>query len=134
MMKHKGKTLLMSALLMTGSTFALAQPAAQQGQQQGQQQQYTPPAATQQDASDISDSQLALYGKVSKKIEDIRGDLQQEMGSVETAEEAQKLQNETMEDMVSAVESLGMTTDEYNQITTMLQSDPELRERFEDVM
>lgn len=89
----------------------------------------TPPPQTEQ--IEVTDSKLALYVQAATKITEIRDQFQQKMAAAESPEQAQSLQEEASTEMIGAVESFGMTVEEYNQIAYALQSDPELRERLE---
>lgn len=112
-----------SILALAGTAPAMAQVAGQEAQ---------PPAGQQQSAPQVNvdDSQLALFHKVSTKLGEIRQETQMEMSSAESTEAAQQLQQEATTKMRSAIESMGMTVDEYNQIASAVQADPDLRSRL----
>ena len=126
-----------------GSQFALAQdnnPAATQGADPygaatdgATSPESTAPsgAVTPGAAEEVSDSQLALYAKAAVKVEEIRQDLQEQMPQAESTEEAQLIQEEGMQRMVSAVESFGMTVEEYNQIATAVLQSPDMQSRLQ---
>ncbi len=105
-------------LLLLGAPAVLAQGA----------QSAPPPQAEQ---IEVTDSKLALYVQAATKITEIRDQFQQKMAAADSPEQAQSLQEEASTEMIGAVESFGMTVEEYNQIAYALQSDPELRERLE---
>ncbi|QIB65683.1 DUF4168 domain-containing protein [Kineobactrum salinum] len=104
-----------SLLLLLGAPAVLAQDA--------------PPPQTEQ--IEVTDSKLALYVQAATKITELRDQFQQKMAEADSPEQAQSLQEEASTEMIGAVESFGMTVEEYNQIAYALQSDPELRERLE---
>lgn len=119
--------------LLLGGQFAVAQ-GGQQGYEQGQGgQAQTPPPAQQQQMPEVSEQQLELYVQAATKITEIRQSFQEKMSSADDAEQAQSLQQEASEEMVGAVESIGLSVEEYNQIAYALQSDPALRERVEEM-
>lgn len=120
-MKSIAMTTAAVGLLMSGQS-VLAQ-----GEQQGYQ---APPQAEQQ-MPEVSDAQLQLYVQAASEITEIRQSFQEKMSSADSAEQAQSLQQEASEAMVGAVESVGLSVEEYNQIAYALQSDADLRERVE---
>lgn len=122
------------------SSLAMAQAAghedATQQQQHNTQQQHDAGqygAAAGQQQVDVSDEQLETYAEAEQKVQEIRDDFQQQMPNAESPEDAQALQQEAQQEMVSAVEDAGLTVEEYNQIASQMQSNPELRERMESL-
>lgn len=109
-----------SALSMAAATPALAQEGAR-----------APGAEQAMPQVEVSESQLELFAKVSDKLGQVRQEYQAKMAAAESTEDAQKLQEDASNAMVAAVESLGMSVDEYNQIAYAIQADPELRSRLE---
>ncbi len=108
-------------------TFGLgAQLASAQGAEQAQ------PGAMAE--HEVSDSHLALYIQAATRVEEIRQDVQQQMGQAESTEQAQAMQEEAMQEMVNAVQSFGMTVDEYNQIAAAVQQSPELQQRLQELL
>ena len=108
-------------VMLLGAPAALAQGPAQQAQ-------HPPPQQV-----EVSDAMLEQYVEVAAKVTEIRNDFQQQMAGVETSEEAQSLQEEASAEMVEAVQSSGMSVEDYNQIAYALQSDPALQERLQDL-
>lgn len=117
-------------VMLLGAPAVLAQ-GAQQSQGQQSQGANTPPPQAEQ--IEVTDSKLALYVQAATKITEIRDQFQQKMAAADSPEEAQGLQEEASSEMIGAVESFGMTVEEYNQIAYALQSDSELRERLEEL-
>ncbi|KGE02752.1 DUF4168 domain-containing protein [Pseudohaliea rubra] len=117
-------TSLVLALSLGAVPLASAQYNAAQGQGN------TAPPRAQQQTAEVSDSDLALFQKASGKIAEIRQEYQQALPKAESTEEAQALQEEASQSMVNAVESFGLTVDEFNQIAAAMQANPELRERL----
>lgn len=89
------------------------------------------PQQQQTQQEEIDDNSLALYVEAATKVQEVREEFQQKIPDAETPEQAQELQQEALQEMAAAVESFGMTVDEYNQIANRLQTDAELRERLE---
>jgi len=91
-----------------------------------------PPGPAQ--GAEISDSSLALFTQAAQKLAEVQAQIQTEMQEAGTAEEAKQIQANSQVRMVEAVESFGMTVDEYNRISTLAQSDPGVRERLQEMM
>lgn len=134
-------TCLATAALSLGATAVSAQTQPEYNEPEppaGPQQNGAAPAQQQgaQGAgeSSLSDSQLELYAKAAQKVEGINQELQQNMLEAEDQDEARKLQADAQQEMVNAVQSLGMTAEEYNEIAKQLQSDPAAMERLQEIL
>lgn len=106
-----------------------------QGQQQGGQQggqQYNP-AAQQQQGAEVSDADLEKYAKAETKVDSIREDFSEQLQGADDQEQAQQLQQQAQEEMISAVEDAGLDVTTYNQIASQVQMDDSLRERLQQV-
>lgn len=80
----------------------------------------------QQEAADISTETLELFVDAFIEIETIRNQVSQQLQSVETESDAQVLRQQAQDQMVMAVEQQGISVQEYNEVTTQMQNDPEL--------
>jgi len=120
---------LCATFLAFGSTAILAQET-HQGTQSADPAQTTAPA----EQGQVSDSQLALYAQVAQKVAQLQQQLQEDMQQAADAEEAQTVQAGAQQSMITAVESFGMTVEEYNHISTLVQTDPEVRARLETLL
>lgn len=124
-----------SVALGLGSHLAMAQESADDlNAQDAQGETSTMQAPSTAETIEVSDSQLALYLQAATKVEEIRQGIQEQMPEAGSAEEAQTLQEEAMQQMVAAVESFGMTVDEYNRIAIAVQQDPQLQSRLRELM
>ena len=113
------------ALFTAGALAAAPAAFAQaQGQQQGQQ-------ASGQGAPNMEMDQQTLdnFAEAYTEVRGIQSDFADQLGSVEDREKAQSLQREAQEEMVSAVKDAGLSVQEYNQVASQMQNDPELREK-----
>lgn len=90
--------------------------------------------AAQNQAAEVSESDLNLYAQAAQKVMDIKQDLQSEMQQASDADEAQGMQAEAQEEMVGAVESFGMTVEEYNTIARAVQTNPEMQNKLQQMM
>ncbi len=120
------------ALVLGAGAAPLASAQYDSAQGQGPQGNAAPPQ-TQQQTAEVSDSDLELFQKISGRIAEIRQEYQQALPQAGSTEEAQSLQEKASQSMVEAVESFGLTVDEYNQIAAAAQSDPGIRERLNEM-
>lgn len=127
-MKFKPTPIALALILGAGALpLANAQYDSAQG---GSAAQGNPPS---QQSAQVSDSDLALFQKASGKIAEIRQDYQKEQSQAKDAKEAQSLQAKASQSMVEAVQSFGLTVEQFNQIAAAVQSDPNIRERLDEM-
>jgi len=103
---------------------------AQQGspyQQQRQPDAYTPQA-------EISDEEMEQAATAYVEIAKIREDFQERLRQAESQEKVQKLQLEANKEMAEVVEDEGLTIQKYNEIIEAVQSDPEMRNKFNNTL
>ncbi len=125
-MMFKPTPIALAIILGAGAApLASAQESGYQGGQQG--------AAPNQQAPTVSKSQLSLFQKASGKVAEIRQEYQQALPDAGSTEEAQTLQEEASQAMVNAVQSFGLSVDEFNQIAEAVQTNPELQERLTEM-
>ncbi len=110
-----GAALCASAALMFGA------PAFAQGVAEAPAQQQAP--------ANVSDAQVEAFAKAQERVIEIgqkwNGKLQ-EAGSPEEIESARESAHQ---EMSIAVESLGLSVDDYNRIAIAMQTDPQLQQR-----
>ncbi len=82
-----------------------------------------------QEPVEVDDQTLDQFVTAFLDVRDIQAEFSEELGGVEDRERAQALQAEAQDQMVEAVEEAGLSVQEYNQVATQMQNDPELRER-----
>ncbi|MDX5363346.1 MAG: DUF4168 domain-containing protein [Pseudazoarcus pumilus] len=85
-------------------------------------------------AADFSDEDVQKFAEVQPTIEGIRQEYSQRLLDVNDPEQAAKLQNEAVQEMVEKVNEIGLEVGTYNGIAVALQSDPDLRMRIESMM
>lgn len=95
-------------------------------QEYGQQQQQPPQAQ----AVQVDEAKINQFVDALAEISTIRQTVAAELESAEDMEEAQKVQQDAQQRMVEAVESAGLSVEEYNHIASLMGSDPELAERI----
>jgi hypothetical protein len=86
-------------------------------------------SATAQDQ--FTEDDLQSFAVAVVQIERINASVQQELQTIETPEEQQQMQQQAQAQMIQVIESEGMTVDDYNQIATAVQTDPNLAQRIE---
>jgi hypothetical protein len=90
-----------------------------------------PPPAEQPGAVAVSEQQLQTFAKAQARVVEIgqKWNKQvQEQGQA-SAEDIQKARDNAHQEMVIAVEAVGMSVDDYNRIAMAVQGDPELQKR-----
>jgi len=93
-------------------------------------QDYSPPE--QAAPVEVSDQQVQSFVEAQTKIVEIQQQYQSRMASAETPESQQEMVAEANEKMISAVETSGLSVEEYNQIITAAESDTDLQQRISE--
>lgn len=119
---------LASALVMLVGGLMLSAPASAQQQQQQQQQSQT------QEPIEVADDELESFAEAHIEVQDVRAELQASLQQSENAEEAQSAQQEANAEMVEIIQDHDMTTERFSQIVNGINADPELQERFDEVV
>lgn len=125
-----------AGVLTTASHFAAAQggyqaPGQSGGGYQPQAQQPAQPAQPQQPARpDFDDETLQRFAGAWSEVQGIRDEYMGEIQAAGDAEQAQSLQQEAQEKMVSAVTDAGVEVSEYNAIATHMGQDPEFAQEI----
>lgn len=90
--------------------------------------------STQPSSVEVSDETLNQFATALEEVRDIGQEYSEQVANAEGTEEAQQLQREAQEEMVTAVEDTGLSVQEYNSIAQLMSQDQELMERIEDMM
>jgi len=89
------------------------------------------PSAQAQEARDFGDEKLQSFAEAAVKLTQIRSEYQAQMGSAETDQQRQQLQQQTNQRMAQAVEQTdGISIEEYNKIAQASRSDQQLAEKI----
>lgn len=124
-----------AALLTSPGLFAQGQPQGQQGQQgQQQQQQQRPMPQEQQEAPDVSDSQKEQFVDAYLALQEVRQDYSEQVQNAEGQEEAQSIQQEARDAMMTAITDTGMSMEEYQEVAMAMQQDDEVRQELADMI
>lgn len=120
-MKYRSNhAIALAAAIGLGAAISAAPLAAQEYQQSNPQQ---------ASAENVGGEKLDKFVDALAEISVIREAVAVELEAADDMEQAQKLQQEAQAEMIEAVETAGLTVEEYNQIATVMGSDPELAER-----
>ncbi|WP_213995578.1 DUF4168 domain-containing protein [Arsukibacterium sp.] len=92
----------------------------------------TPPAQAQpqMEMKNFDDATLLKFSMAMEGVQQVGSKYEAEFQNAEDAAEAQKIQQAAQQEMVEAVQSSGLSTEEYNQIAQQAQQDEELRNRI----
>ncbi|MGY6629799.1 MAG: DUF4168 domain-containing protein [Wenzhouxiangella sp.] len=111
-------------LIATAATFAFATNLAAQDHQMQQQ----PPAPPQ--TVEVSDQQLEQFADAQIQITEIQQDFAGRLQEVDDPEQAHELQVQANEEMTEAVQEIGLSVQDFNEIAMAIQNDPELQQRL----
>lgn len=92
-----------------------------------------PPAGMEQQGAQIDPQTLDRFVDAFVAVQHIREDFAERLQAVENESEAQAMQQEAQEEMISAVEEKGLDVEEYNQVAMALQSDPAMMQRVQQM-
>lgn len=127
---------LLTSLTVSMALLAAGPAIAQQSQQQGQQQGGSAMPGQQEQAApaNFDDAELEKFVSAQEGINEIRDEYMTKIESADSQEQAQKLQQEANDEMVSTIEGEDLNIETYNEIATAYNSDPETRERVDSMM
>lgn len=86
-----------------------------------------PPPPAQQQAVDVSDTQLQKFAQIYVDVADIRDSLSGDLNQAENQQEAQQIQTRMRDQIISVIEDHGWSLDQYNRIANTISNNPELR-------
>ena len=109
---------------LTFSVAAVAQQSAPQPQTQ------TPAVAQQQTTVELTDANLLKFSVAMDSIQQVGVKYESKFKAAETPEQAQQVQQEAQGEMVKAVQSAGLTAEQYNAIAQQAQQDEALRNKI----
>ncbi|WP_019625665.1 DUF4168 domain-containing protein [Thioalkalivibrio sp. ALJT] len=81
---------------------------------------------------DLSEQDIDTFVSAFVAVQEVREDFANRLQSAEDETEAQSMQQEAQDEMVSAVEDAGMSVEEYNEVAMALQNDPELMQEVQE--
>lgn len=119
------KSMLFAAALSLGLSLAPATHA---------QAQQMPPGANQGQQETVSDQKLQAFVEAQGMLRQVQSQFNTAAEEAASEEEMRAIQQQMNEQMIGAIESTGLTVDEYNAIMAQLQSDPNLQERYMELI
>ena len=84
--------------------------------------------------TDFNDQELEKFVNAQEGIGEVRDEYMEKIESADDQAKAQKLQQEANDEMVKVIEGEEMEIETYNSIATAYNSDPETRERIDEMM
>ena len=115
------------ALLAAGPVLAQEEQSQQSGSDAMEGEQSAP-------ETDFNDQELEKFVNAQKGINDVRDEYMEKIESADDQAKAQELQQEANDEMVQVIEGEDMEIETYNNIATAYNSDPETRERIDEMM
>lgn len=120
------------ALLAAGP--ALAQEGQQSPEEANTSGGYSDPAAAGSQSTNFNDEQLKQFVEAQEGINDIREEYMEKIEASDSQQQAQELQMEANDEMVSVIEDAGLDIPTYNSIATAYNSEPQVRNRVDALM
>lgn len=93
----------------------------------------SPAVPAQEDEQEFTDGQLESFMTARAEVRDIQSEYSSRLQDVSDDQKVAELQAEAQEKMVQAVQSEGLTVEEFNEIARKANSDPEFNERLQEV-
>ncbi len=81
---------------------------------------------------DLSEEDIDTFVAAFVAVQEVREDFADRLQDAEDESEAQSMQQEAQDEMVSAVEDAGMDVEQYNEVAMALQNDPELMQEVQE--
>jgi hypothetical protein len=92
----------------------------------------TPPVEPQQQTSSYSDTELKSFALAAINVVRIRNLYLPKLESAKTPEEVQEVRKAATDEMVQAIESVGMTVDDYTAISKQVRENSEIAKRVQE--
>jgi hypothetical protein len=89
-----------------------------------------PPA----EADPVTDAELREFAKLTRRVRTVQSEARAEIQAAESKEARQKLKSQTQKKVRGIFEDSSMSRERYDQIGKMMQSDPDLQERYRQQM
>lgn len=85
-------------------------------------------------APQVTDQQLETYAVAALEVYKINETYQPKINEAPTREDQKVLYDEATQAMTDAIRDSGMSVEQYNQLTTMVQSNPDLSAKLQGYM
>jgi hypothetical protein len=83
-------------------------------------------------SGEISDQVVETFAEARSEVLEISKQWTEKLQQADSAEEQERMRQQAQQEMVTAVQSSGMSVEEYNQVARAMQDDPALEKRIED--
>ncbi|SFR52960.1 protein of unknown function [Marinobacter daqiaonensis] len=120
----------MSLALLAGAPTLYAQSQPEQTDKSG----YSDPAASGEAKTNFNDQELRQFVEAQSGINEIREEYMAKIEKADSQKQAQELQMEANDEMVSVIEEEGLDIPTYNAIATAYNSEPKVRNRVDALM
>lgn len=85
-------------------------------------------------APQVTDQQLETYAVAALEVQKINQAYQPKISQAESPEEQKILYDKATQEMTQAIRENGMSVEQYNQLTTAVQSNPDLSAKLQSYM
>jgi hypothetical protein len=82
------------------------------------------------DTAHLTEAKIEQFVDALTEVHLIRNEAAADLEPPTDMEEAQEIQLRAQQQMIDAVEEIGLSVEEYNQIATLMSTDPELQQRI----
>lgn len=84
--------------------------------------------------AEVSDDEIANFAEAQNQVARIRQEYRGKLSNVTDQAQQQSIVQEMNEELVAAVENVGLSVERYNTIFGTVQNDPALQQRVSEVM
>ncbi|WP_152207758.1 DUF4168 domain-containing protein [Marinobacter changyiensis] len=125
---------LLTSLSLSMALLAGGPAIAQQATESVDKESYSDPASAGTQKTNYNDAELKQFVEAQSGINEIREDYMKKIESSDSQENAQELQMEANDEMVTVIEDAGLDIPTYNAIATAYNSEPRVRNRVDALM
>ncbi|KPP99896.1 DUF4168 domain-containing protein [Marinobacter sp. HL-58] len=125
---------LTASLALLATSPVLAQESQQNQESADTEEDYSDQATSGSQDTNFSDEELKQFVEAQEGINEIRDKYMEKIEAADSQQEAQELQMEANDEMVTVIEDAGMDIPTYNSIATAYNSEPEVRDRIDALM
>lgn len=90
--------------------------------------------STQQENIEFSDQKLEAFVEARESVVEISGEWEERINNAESQDELNSLRDAAQQEMVQAVQEEGLSVNEYNLIVDATQTNPDLRQRVNEMI
>lgn len=93
-----------------------------------------PPQGQQQQQMNVTDAQLQEFAQAQAAVGQVQSKFRAQAQAVETQEEIKAIQQQASQQMVQAIQQTDLSVQEYNQIANLVQANPQVREKYMELV